>query len=246
MRVFFPFILLSLLFVIFITNNSLMSDKKNELNEDINYKYILIEQPEWHFQDSANNSYKIRSLEAKRTKKDEKIILSKPLIEISSLKGITHNGKALIAEIQPTKNIFSLQKKALIKSLSEGKSYELYSDQIIVNKNKNTISSNSYSTLETETIHLESKTFFLEKMKDGYTKITFSDSEILKIDSSGKKNPLGNSKKVYFFPKEELLILKDSAKLLQDDITIQADEIHYDLIQGKILSSKDSRLSKEI
>ena len=83
-------------------------------------------------------------------------------------------------------------------------------------------------------------------MKDGYTKITFLDSEILKIDSSGKKNLLGNSKKVYFFPKEELLILKDSAKLLQDDITIQADEIHYDLIQGKILSSKDSRLSKEI
>ena len=57
---------------------------------------------------------------------------------------------------------------------------------------------------------------------------------------------MGNSKKVYFFPKDELLILKDSAKLLQDDITIQADEIHYDLIQGKILSSKDSRLSKEI
>ena len=135
MRVFFPFILLSLLFVIFITNNSLMSDKKNELNEDINYKYILIEEPEWHFQDSSNNSYKIRSLEAKRTKKDEKIILSKPLIEISSLKGITHNGKALIAEIQPTKNIFSLQKQALIKSFSEGKSYELYSDQIIVDKN---------------------------------------------------------------------------------------------------------------
>ena len=223
-----------------------MSDKKNELNEDINYKYILIEQPEWHFQDSANNSYKIRSLEAKRTKKDEKIILSKPLIEISSLKGITHNGKALIAEIQPTKNIFSLQKQALIKSFSEGKSYELYSDQIIVDKNKNVIFSNSYSTLKTETIYLESKAFFLEKMKDGYTKITFLDSEILKIDSSGKKNLLGNSKKVYFFPKEELLILKDSAKLLQDDITIQADEIHYDLIQGKILSSKDSRLSKEI
>ena len=246
MKVFFPFIFLSLLFAILFTNDSLMSGKKNDLNDDINYKYILIEEPKWHFQDNSTNSYKIRSLEAKRTKKDEKIILSKPLIEISSEKEITHNGKALIAEIQPTKNIFSLQKQALIRSLSEGKSYELNSDQINVDKNKDTIFSDSYSTLKTETIFLESKAFFLEKMKDGYTRITFLDSEILKIDSSGKKNLLGNSKKVYFFPKKELLILRDSAKIIQDDITIQADEIHYDLLQGKILSSRDSRLSKEI
>ena len=93
---------------------------------------------------------------------------------------------------------------------------------------------------------MESKNFLLERLEGNLTKITLTDSEILKIDSSGVKNLLGYSKKVQFLPKQELLIMEGSAKLFQDGITISADEIHYDIQQGKILSSKSSRLSKEI
>jgi len=228
------------------SNNSFFSDKENDLNEDINYKYILIEQPEWHFQDNSINSYKIKSFEAKRVKENGKIFLSQPLLEINSLKKITHNGEALVAEIHPTINILSLQKKASIRSLSEERNYELKSNQINIDKNKNTIFSSSKSTLKTETIYLKSNDFFLERIKDNATKITFTETEILKIDPSGKKKILGYSKKVHFFPEEELLILRDSAKLFQDEITIQADEIRYDLVKEKILTSKIPKPSKEI
>ncbi len=247
MKAFFPFVMLLSLFLgILMINNSLVIDNKNDLNENTNYKYILIEQPEWYFQDNSINSYKIKSSEAKRIKENGKIILSQPLIEINSLKKITHSGEALVAEIHPTINILSLQKKASIRSLSEEKNYELNSNQINIDRNKNTIFSSSKSTLKTEALYLKSNDFFLEKIKDNSTKITFSETEILKIDPSGKKKILGYSKKVHFFPEEKLLILRDSAKLFQDEITIQADEIRYDLVQEKILTPKIPKPSKEI
>jgi len=246
MKFFFSFLFLSFLFGVIIINHSSMFINQNVLEENINYKSILIEEPELHFQDNFNNSYKIKSLDAKRTKEDRNIFLSKPSIEISSSKEITHNGKALIAELRPEKNFFSLQNNASIRSLNEGKNYELNSNQINFDSNKNTIFSNSNSTLNTETIYMESKNFLLERLEGNLTKITLTDSEILKIDSSGVKNLLGYSKKVQFLPKQELLIMEGSAKLFQDGITISADEIHYDIQQGKILSSKSSRLSKEI
>ena len=223
--------------------DSIFTKNLNSLNEDLNYQKISLKNPNWKILNvTSNNSWNVKAMEAFRGKEKDKIILLKPLIEIVSSGGFFHKAEAGLGEINTSKKILSLKQEAIITTLNSEENYELKSSQIDIDGVKDKISSDFPTRFSTTDLFLEAKRFILEKETKETTKITFVDSRILKLDKDGKEELFGKSRIMKFFPNSNLLILINSAELTQKDVTIQADEILYDILKRKILSSKGSKL----
>ena len=223
--------------------DSIFSKNFNSLNEGLNYQKISLKNPNWKILNvTSNNSWNIKAMEAFRGKDKDKIILLKPLIEFVSSGGFFHTAEARLGEINTSKKTLSLKQEAIITTLNSEENYELKSIQIDIDGLQDIISSDFSTRFSTTDLSLEAKRFILEKETKETTKITFEDARILKLDKDGKEELFGKSRIMKFFPNSNLLILINSAELTQKDVTIQADEILYDILKRKILSSKGSKL----
>jgi len=223
--------------------DSIFSKNLNSLNEGLNYQKISLKNPNLKILNvTSNNLWNVKAMEAFRGKEKDKIILSKPLIEIISSSGLLHKAESSLGEINTSKKILSLKQEAIITTLNSEENYELKSIQIDIDGVKDKISSDFSTRFSTTDLSLEAKRFILEKETKETTKITFEDARILKLDKDGKEELFGKSRIMKFFPTSNLLILINSAELFQKGVTIQADEIRYDILKRKILSSKGSKL----
>ncbi len=106
-------------------------------------------------------------------------------------------------------------------------------DQSISSKDKVFFSANS---IEIRSSGIE----ITQTQLEGF-KILFKNANLDKINPESNIKT-GKANKIKFFPSKDLIFMEGNAELLEENMKIISDEIHYDLKEERILKSVNSKI----
>ena len=72
-------------------------------------------------------------------------------------------------------------------------------------------------------------------------KIVFKDADLDQINSEVRIDK-GKADKIEFFLEKDLILMQGNAEFYQDNMRIISDEIHYNLIEDRVLKSVNAKI----
>ena len=123
----------------------------------------------------------------------------------------------------------------------DGKSFSLKTESLYGNILDKSISSREKVLFKVNNIEITSSSIEITESQSEGFKILFRNANLDKINSESNINK-GKANKIEFFPAKDLIFMEGSAELYEENMKIVSDEIHYDLIEDRILKSVNSRI----
>ena len=209
--------------------------------------------------DLSNNKIK-KSFEMSKTRftsiiNDTKTELTTPQIEASSnldqvsllnpLFTVKENNKhnktirASSGDFNRISNLIEFKENVEVIITSTENKLLLNTNRLIVDNNNNTIISPSNSYFQADSFHISSRKLTIEDFLLQQNKITFKYGKIINPDTNER---LGSAEEISYSLDSGILIMNGLAMIKDKNVSVHADEIHYNPEGKKIIKSINSKI----
>jgi lipopolysaccharide assembly outer membrane protein LptD (OstA) len=147
--------------------------------------------------------------------------------------------RASVGHFNRIHNLIEFEKNVQIRISSNTKNVLLDADKLIVNNNDDIVTSPLGSYFQANNFHISSKKLTIKDFTKQQNKIIFEDGKIINPDTNEK---LGSANKINYSLDSGILIMKGLAIIKDKNISVHADEIHYNPESKKIIKSINSKI----
>ena len=122
-----------------------------------------------------------------------------------------------------------------------GKKFNLRTQNLISNLKEKSILSKEKTFFEGNNIEIVSSSLEISQIPAEGMKIVFKDADLDQINSEVRIDK-GKADKIEFFLEKDLILMQGNAEFYQDNMRIISDEIHYNLIEDRVLKSVNAKI----
>ena len=169
----------------------------------------------------------------------DQISLLNPLFTVKEKNILNKTIRASTGNFNRISNLIEFKDNVQITITSTDNKALLNTDRLIVDNTNDTVISPSNSYFQADSFNINSKELAIEDFSLQKNKITFKYGRIINPETSER---LGSAEEISYSLDSGILIMNGLAMIKDKDISVHADEIHYNPKDKKIIKSINSKI----
>ena len=147
--------------------------------------------------------------------------------------------RASIGHFNRTSNLIEFEENVQIKISTSNQNLLLDTNKLFIDNQSDVIISPLDTYFQSSNFHIHSKKLTIKNFSKKQNEIIFKEGNIINPDTNEK---LGSAHEINYALDSDILIMKGSAVIKNKNISIHADEIHYNPEIKKIIKSINSKI----